>query len=72
MAARPMYEWREPETPEQQAALDNVCAVIVRIVSSPTFSLDTEYTPGEADNRIAMDSNRPATRRSSRRKGGTR
>ncbi len=45
--ARPMLEWREPETPEEQAALDNVCAVIVRIVSSPTWRPSTEYNPGE-------------------------
>ncbi len=47
MAAHPMIEWREPETPEEQAALDNLAAVIVRIVSSPTWPVSTEYKPGE-------------------------
>lgn len=45
--ARPMLEWREPETPKGQAALDNLCAVIVRIAVRHLERPLPEYKPGE-------------------------
>jgi len=53
-----MLGWREPETPEEQAAFDNFCFAIVDGIARSIEARRQEYKPGEV-NRARGESSAP-------------